>query len=141
YAPTFLRSYPLLIQQHHHTQLSEEVVHPVHRAEGFEDHEHVHHHVAPAVGEVDVVAGEALDGAVEVEPDELEVGVDGGAAGVAADGVGGGDEVDGRREVEVVLGFEPALGELPVAPGAGGHDAAGGDAVAVVVVVEAVERG
>src|SRR5688572_26535275 len=58
---------------------------------------------------VDEVAHQAVPIAVEVEADQLAGAVENRAAGIAADGVGGRDEVKRSFEIDLVLALAPAF--------------------------------
>src|SRR6185369_10854296 len=89
-----------------------ESVGPVHGPDGLDEGAAVDGDGAVGADVVDEVAREAGEVAVEDEADELAVLVDDGGAGVAADDVGGADEVEGSRGGEAVLGLEPGGREL-----------------------------
>ena len=61
---------------------------------------------------VDKVADQAEAVAVEVDADHFAFGVDHWAAGVASDGVGGGDEVEALGQIELGAILQPGFGQL-----------------------------
>ena len=67
---------------------------------------------AERVVDVPVAVGQLLDVAVEIQPDDLGVAVDDGAAGAAADGVGRVNEVEGRRQIDLRAALLPARRQI-----------------------------
>ena len=61
---------------------------------------------------IDEVEHQRVHVTVEDDPDQLAITVDHGAAGVAADDVGGADEVEWRVELDSILALDPAPGQL-----------------------------
>src|SRR5712671_5996603 len=82
--------------------------------QGFEEGGAVDGDGAVHAGVEAVVAAQGLDVAVEDEADDLEVLVEDRGAGVAADDVVGGAHVEGRGRIQlaVVVGADPAFGQL-----------------------------
>ena len=111
--------------------LQDDPVGVVDLVERLTDRAHVHHDVAAPLRQVDEVPAQPLDVAVEVETHDRQVPGHGRRARVAAVGVGGGDEVEGRGQVQPGGRRHPTVGERPV------HVAL----VAEVAVVHAEERG